>query len=343
MNVLITCAGRRSYLVEWFRHAVAPEGLVVATNSQAEATAMVVADLAVVAPPLASDGYIDFLLDVCRREQIALVVPVFDLELPVLAGAISRFAAAGVRVAVSAPDVIALCQDKLATVDIARRAGLTAPRTTLDPAEAAGWLGAGADRVFVKPRRGTGSIATWSTSEADEIELLHRKVHRDLRSTYLAEPGGSDDVVVQEGVRGVEHGLTVVNDFAGRFQCVLAHRKLAMRAGETDAAVTVDAPRLHAAGRALADELGHVGALDVDVFVHGDDVAVLDLNVRIGGNYPFAHLAGADLPAAYVAWAGGRTVDGDLFAIDPGIVALKSIDVIRAGGSLRSLGRTRPA
>ena len=143
MNVLVSCAGRRSYLVDWFRAAVAPGGRVVAVNSVVESTALAAADSAYVSPPLADAGYVDFLLDVCWREEIGLVVPVFDLELPVLAAAVGRFRAAGVVVAVSSGDVIGACQDKLATADVARRAGLLGAAATLDPDEAVGWLAAG--------------------------------------------------------------------------------------------------------------------------------------------------------------------------------------------------------
>lgn len=323
MNVLITCAGRRSYLVEWFRAAVGPGGRVVAANSFAESTALAVADVAIVAPPLADPGYVDFLLDVCRREAIGLVVPVFDPELPVLARVRDRFAAAGVTVAVSSPEVIAACQDKLTTGSVATGAGLSSPRTTLDPVAAAEWLASGVERVFVKPRRGTGSILTWSTGDRDEVAWLQRKVQRELPSTYLA-----DGVVLQEGLAGVEHGLTVVNDLEGRVRAVLVDRKVAMRAGETDVAETVRGARLEAAGRALGEELGHVGALDVDVFVDGDVVSVLDLNPRLGGNYPFCHIAGADVPTAYVRWAAGQPVDDALFEMTSGVIGLKAIQLL---------------
>ena len=92
------------------------------------------------------------------------------------------------------------------------------------------------------------------------------------------------------------------------FRAVLVNRKLAMRAGETDVA---ESPRssdlLAAAGRQLGETLGHVGALDVDVFLDEASCPVLDVNARLGGNYPFSHLAGADVPRAYVRWAHGET------------------------------------
>ncbi len=327
MNVLVSCAGRRSYLVDWFRAAVAPGGRVVAVNSVVESTALAAADSAYVSPPLADAGYVDFLLDVCRREEIGLVVPVFDLELPILAAAVGRFRAAGVVVAVSSGDVIGACQDKLVTADVARRAGLLGAAATLDPDEAVGWLAAGVAQVFVKPRHGTGSILTWSTDDPTEVAVLHRKVQHDLATTYLA-----GDAIVQAALSGVEHGLTVVNDFEGRFQAVLANRKRAMRAGETDVAETVDDDRLEAAGRALGESMRHVGALDVDVFVDGDQVTVLDLNPRIGGNYPFSHLAGTDLPRAYVEWAQGGVIPAERLVVRPGVVGLKTIGLVALAG-----------
>ncbi len=332
MNVLLSCAGRRAYLVSWFRRAVEPAGRVLVTNSEPDSAAMVVADAAFVAPPLARGDYACYVLELCRREEVGLVVPLFDLELPLLAAARDRFAAAGIVVAVSSPDVVATCRDKLATVDAVRgRTTLAVPRTTLDAEEAAGWIVAGAAGVFVKPRFGTGSIAMVSTTQADEVAVLQRKVRRDLRATYLrhATPAGEDDVVIQETLPGQEYGLTVVNDFAGVCRAVLVNRKLAMRAGETDVAVTEEHDLLAAAGRQLGETLGHVGALDVDVFLDGLTVSVLDVNARLGGNYPFSHLAGADVPRAYVCWAQGRPVDDAWFEARPGVVGLKSIEPLR--------------
>ncbi len=87
---------------------------------------------------------------------------------------------------------------------------------------------------------------------------------------------------------------------------VLARRKVRMRAGETDKAVTVDpAPCTRIAER-IAEASDLTGLIDVDVFV--DDfggASVIDINPRFGGGYPFVHLAGADVPLYYLAQAFG--------------------------------------
>ena len=44
MNVLLTCVGRRNYMVEYFREALNGRGQVYAANSYAETAGMAVAE-----------------------------------------------------------------------------------------------------------------------------------------------------------------------------------------------------------------------------------------------------------------------------------------------------------
>ena len=50
------------------------------------------------------------------------------------------------------------------------------------------------------------------------------------------------------------------------------------------------------------------GLIDADVIMDekGQEPYVIDINARFGGGYPFSHLAGADVPRAYVLFAEGR-------------------------------------
>jgi len=45
------------------------------------------------------------------------------------------------------------------------------------------------------------------------------------------------------------------------------------------------------------------------------------INPRIGGGYPFSHIAGANLPAALIAWANGQQPDAAWFRIGPNVAA----------------------
>jgi carbamoyl-phosphate synthase large subunit len=50
---------------------------------------------------------------------------------------------------------------------------------------------------------------------------------------------------------------------------------------------------------------------------------VLEMNPRFGGGYPFSQIAGANLPAALIAWANGERVDTRWFEIEPNVTASK--------------------
>ena len=67
VNILFTCAGRRNYLINYFKEALQGNGLVIATDMQADAPALIDADISVglrLKPELINDQLFDFLLDI---------------------------------------------------------------------------------------------------------------------------------------------------------------------------------------------------------------------------------------------------------------------------------------
>ena len=52
------------------------------------------------------------------------------------------------------------------------------------------------------------------------------------------------------------------------------------------------------------------------------------MNCRIGGHYPFSHLAGANLPLAILKWLNGEIIDRSILKIKHGIEAFKDINPI---------------
>ena len=330
MNLLFTSVGRRGYLLRYFKEALGNRGFIHAGNSDDRASAFLEADHTVVTPGIHDPDYIDFLLRYCMDHKIRAVVPLFDIDIPVLASSAERFRAIGVEPVVSSPDVASICNDKWATHEFLLHNNIGSPRTWLDLAEARAALAAGevSYPVVVKPRWGMGSIAVHMAYNALELEVFHVRVQREVEASYLryeskATPGSM--VLVQERLEGVEHGLDVVNDLKANHVATFIKRKLAMRSGETDAAVTVESFPLLNLGEKLSNLLGHRGNLDVDAFVSGDSIWVLEMNARFGGGYPFSHLAGADVPRAIVAWLDGLDADAAWLKVRLGVEGLKDI------------------
>jgi carbamoyl-phosphate synthase large subunit len=326
MNVLLTCAGRRSYSVEIFKAAVGDRSQVFACDSSADAPALQKADKAFVVPPVDQEDYVDTLLAICDDHQIGLLVPALEPEILLLAMNRARFFAIGTVPLVSPPEITATCCDKLAMSNFLSNCGLLVPRT-FDSLVAARMALSRGDLAFplvVKPRWGVSSVGLHFPTDDEELELFYRITKKQIEHGFLAElstTGSRRNVLIQERLLGEEYGMDVVNDLNGNYVCTFIKRKIRMRAGQTDQAVTVRDDRLEMIGQIIGEKLGHTGLLDCDAFITQHGCYVIDLNPRIGGGYPFAHIAGANLPAALIAWASGQPPDPAWFNIEPDVAA----------------------
>jgi carbamoyl-phosphate synthase large subunit len=327
-NVLFTCAGRRTFTIRAFQQALNNCGRVFACDASPDAPALQIADKGFVVPPADADNYIDVLLTICREQRVRLLIPAVEPELPLLAAHRTRFLKIGTLPLVSLPEIVAICYDKLETAAFLDRCGLAAPRTYVqfEAAQKALSRGEITFPLVVKPRWGVSSIGLAIAEDDQELDFAFKTAEKQIACSFLAQasaatPGGC--VLIQERLSGEEYGLDIVNDLNGRHVCTFAKRKLRMRAGQTDRAVTVKDQTLEKLGQTIGENLGHVGILDCDLFVSDEGCRIIDLNPRIGGGYPFSHIAGGNVPAALIAWMNGEEADPRCFQIQPHVAVAR--------------------
>ncbi len=313
MNILFTCAGRRTYLLNYFRENLNEGDTIIATDMQLSAPALQAADIKIQVPAVYAKDYIDITLDICRKHHVDALISLNDLELPILAENKAKFEAEGVRVIVSGPEVIDICFDKYKTAQWTESIGLNAPKTYVRLADAKKALATGeiAFPLFMKPRWGSGSIGLETIDDMEELDIYYHILMKKIKKSILATASVGDEyIMIQEKLTGQEFGLDVMNDLQGNHVAVSVKKKLAMRAGETDKAITVDLPEVREMGKKIGENLHHIGNLDVDIMQRANgDYCVLELNPRFGGGYPFSYEAGVNLPKAILQWLKGEKVD----------------------------------
>ena len=313
MNILFTCAGRRTYLLKYFKENMQSGDKVVATDLQLSAPALQAADIKIQVPAVYDPQYVDITLGICKEHKIDALICLNDLELPILAENKAKFEALGVTVIVSDPDVIDICFDKYKTAQWVESIGLNAPKTYVTLASAKEALAKGeiSFPLFMKPRWGSGSIGLETIDDMEELDIYYHLLMKKIKKTILATASVGDEyIMIQEKLTGKEFGLDVMNDLQGNNVAVSVKQKLAMRAGETDKAITVDIPEVYEMGRKIGENLKHIGNLDVDIMQRANgDYCVLELNPRFGGGYPFSYEAGVNMPKAIIKWVKGEKVD----------------------------------
>lgn len=331
MNVLLTSVGRRAYMVKYFKEAIGNDGLVHVCNSDDKTVAFHYADKSVIAPLIYDENYIPFLFDYCKENKIDMLLSLFDVDLGVLSKNIDKFAEIGTRVVVSSKEVIDICNDKWKTYQFLKENGFNVPKTYLTLEDTINALDRGeiSYPVIVKPRFGCGSIAM-SIAE-DEMALLYyfRRNTRAINRSYLKYESSlvEDKIIYQECLKGQEYGADIINDLEGNYQNTIVKKKIAMRAGETDIAELVDEPSIYKECNRLGKLMGHIGNMDVDVFLVDGVPYILEMNARFGGGYPFSHIGGCDLPRALVLWHKGQEVDKKILEASVGKRAYKELSI----------------
>ncbi len=281
MNILILSAGTRNKIVQYFRQTI--DGKVVATDMQLTAPAIYEADTYYQVPRITTPGYIDIILDICKKEEINAVLSLIDPELNLLAENIAKFENIGVQVIGSN---FALCEralDKMQMYQWLREHGYPCARSYDDMQtfcidQQKGLIDF---PVFVKPVRGSASIAINKVENMDTLRLLWNH--------------GDGELMIQELLDGQEIGADVYIDMiSSQVVSIFTKKKLLMRAGETDKAVSFKDQRLFEFIENFVDESGWKGQIDIDIFDVNGTYYISEVNPRFGGGYPHAYMCGVN-------------------------------------------------
>lgn len=334
MKILLTSVGRRSYLVQYFKEVIGSEGEVHVSNSTELSPAFIYADKHIKTPLIYEENYIEFLLDYCSENKIDALISLFDIDLPILSKNIEEFNDIGTKLIVSDYEVIKICNDKWLTYKFLVNNGFNAPKTYVNKDEAFTAISNNEIQypLVIKPRWGMGSIGVSIAHNSEDLAFYYKKTLQSIQESYLkfeSRENFNESVLIQEKLKGQEYGLDVINDLNTKYQNTIPKIKYAMRSGETDCAETVESDLLKSIGENLSKKLKHVGNLDVDVFIHGQEAYVLEMNARFGGGYPFSHMAGVNLPMAIVQWLNNENINPEILKEHVGVKSHKDISLIR--------------
>lgn len=282
-NILILSAGTRNKIVQYFKRNLENRGLVIATDCSTLAPAIYDADKYFIVPPMVEEGYLDRIIEICREEKISGVLSLIDPELSLIAANKDRFEAVGTRVVGSAYELCELSLDKFQMFHWLSAHGYNCAKSYMSKEKFLEDLSNGdiSFPVFVKPAKGSASIAI---SKVDDMDIL---------DTLLAHDDGN--LMIQELLSGQEIGADVYIDMiSGEVVSIFTKKKLKMRAGETDKAVSFKDERLFDLIEKFVSEAGFRGQIDIDIFDVDGKYYISEVNPRFGGGYPHAYECGCN-------------------------------------------------
>lgn len=315
MNILILAAGTRNKIIQYFKKTFNGVGKIIATDANLLGPAIYDADKYYVVPPITDSNYIDIILDICKKEQVRGVLSLIDPELSILAKNKDRFDAIGVTVIGSSYELCEMSLDKMQMFEWLVNHKYRCAKSWINKEDFYEALESEkvSFPVFVKPYRGSASINISKVFDRETVDLLHNH---------------EKDLMIQEFLNGQEIGADVYVDMvSGEVVSIFTKKKLKMRAGETDKAISFKDPLLFELIERFVNEAGFKGQIDIDIFEIAGKYYISEVNPRFGGGYPHAYESGCNHMKMILNNLNGVANEKCIGAYDDGIIMMKYNEV----------------
>jgi carbamoyl-phosphate synthase large subunit len=286
ISILITSAGRRVELIHAWKSSaralLGPKARIYANDLRPSLSAACqLADQSFAICRCTEPGYPAQVLEQCLANGIQLVIPTIDTELQALAEARETFAAAGVQVVVSNPELVRQCRDKRLTAALFASLSIPTPKI-LDPAHLT-------FPCFMKPVGGSCSQGVKAIPSSDHLAPI------DIRNP---------DNLFQELVPGnwIEYTIDLYYSKSGDLLGCVPRQRLEVRGGEISKGITRKDKVLQFLKNYFANLKGARGVVTLQIFVDPsrEQMLGIEINPRFGGGYPMSHAAGANYPAMLI-------------------------------------------
>ena len=274
MRILLTNVGRRTYFIKYFNDLIKKnKNIEIFVSDRTRNVASYFTEISkfLVLPKVIGNHkiYIESLLKVCQKNKIDLLIPLSDLDLLPLSLNKSKFKKINCDIIVSSSKIIQICENKIKLTKFLKNNNIKHPiiYSKLEDIKLP---------CISKPVNGSGSKNTFIYLKKSELPHTLKQGH-----------------IYQKMIIGNEYGLDILNDLNGNFVSYCLKKKVEMRSGETDKAITINNKKILNLSKKISKNLKHIGNLDCDLIIDNIDTPyIIDFNCRFGGGYPFTHAVG---------------------------------------------------
>lgn len=282
MNILMCSAGRRVELLKDFKKSMGAGSRIIATDLSKYAPAIYEADKYYLVPRIDDPTYIDVILGICKKESINAVTTLIDPEIMILAENRSRFEEIGVEVLAPYDKTARLCFDKYEMYKYLTAEGIPTVRTwgTYDEIIKAIEAKETDFPVFVKPRRGSGSVGAKKIEDAETLKVAFEEDETLIAQEYMDCLDLDADIYV--------------DTMSHKPVAIFSKKKISTTIGGANKTVSFKDQKLF---DFIEEFIGHFefnGPLDADFFYKDGQYYLSEINPRFGGAYLHAYGAGVD-------------------------------------------------
>ncbi|RRQ45326.1 ATP-grasp domain-containing protein [Chryseobacterium sp. SC28] len=281
-NIIITSAGQRVSLVKAFQKELQkkyPHSKVIALDRCPELSAACqVADGFYKICSVTDDHYVSELLQICKKENVGMIIPTIDTELRILSESKPIFQAEKIHLIISDEKFIKQCRDKRELNHFFSEYNIRFPRP-VDKHQPSFPL-------FIKPFDGSLSKDIFIIREASELTDFHIGQPKFMFMEYI-DPDHYK-----------EYTVDCYYNRKNQLSCAVPRQRIAVRSGEIHKGVTDKNSIMDYLKTKISTIPGAIGCITFQLFYNKDnqDIIAIEINPRFGGGYPLSYEAGANYP-----------------------------------------------
>ncbi|OOM77931.1 carbamoyl-phosphate synthase large chain [Clostridium puniceum] len=287
MNLLITAIGKRVQLIKHLKESFNVIGVDAGELNSARYFVHKFYKI----PKVKENGYIESLLDICKKEEIKVLIPLYEGEFEILHDARELFKKIGTIILLSNNEILNVCKDKQKTYKYFCVSEINIPKVYSEKEIKDIITFGDIDKfpLIIKPKSGMGSEGVYKLNNLNELLFFRNYIKNGL---------------VQEFIDGDEYTVDTLVDFEGNPVYIVPRKRIEVRAGEVvksstvkDNAIINETLKVITNLNKLRDKMGValLGPLTIQFFKKSNgQIYLLEINPRFGGGVPLTFEAGAD-------------------------------------------------
>ncbi len=289
INVLITAASRRVSLVRNFRLALDESGAgnTITVDYDIYSPALFFRLRHYKVPLVMDPDYLDVISCIVAKEKIGLIIPTIDQELLLWAQHKKEFEDKGVRVSISPPETVRICNDKFATYQYFKEQGFPFPETYLPETLTYNMK----YPLFIKPRGGRGSVQSYVVKNKRELDFFME---------YVPDP------LVQDFLTGKEFTVDAFFSREGELISYVPRYRLVIRSGVSDRGRTFKDKVLEKWIKKIGKTMKFEGAVNIQGKINKGETTFFEINPRFSGGIQLSTAAGPNFAKFLVEEIQGR-------------------------------------
>lgn len=304
-NILITSLGKRIQLIEHLKQKFK----IIGCDADSLIAGKYFVDVFYKIPKADEPGYLKSIYQICIKEKVQAVIPLYEEEFDLLNTARNKFKVIGTELLLSHSEVISLCKDKKKTYEFFKNLSLIQIPKVYSQSEIEEIVRSKEESVmplFIKPVSGMGSINTFKINNVKELAFFKEYVK---------------DNIIEEFIDGEEFTVDCLVDFHGNPIYIIPRKRIEVRAGEVVKTCTVHDDSIINNTRKVIDYLnkasgkvnkGTMGPLTIQfIKTYSNKLYLIEINPRFGGGVPLSFECGADYADVLDKLLRGQKVEYD--------------------------------